>query len=119
LAASIGAPEDCRCLQLCIGDITDTTRILRLFSELRPKVVFHAAAYKHVPLLEEHPAQAARVNVLATYRLCRLAALCSTEAFVFISSDKAADPVNVLGASKRIGELVVQAMAQSGSMATR
>ncbi len=119
LAASLGSVENCRPLQLRIGDITDTARMLRLFAQLRPQVIFHAAAYKHVPLLEEHPEQAARVNILASYRLCRLASLCSVEAFVFISSDKAADPVSVLGASKRIGELVVQAMAQSGGMTTR
>jgi FlaA1/EpsC-like NDP-sugar epimerase len=119
LAASLGSPEHGRRLQLRIGDITDTARMLRLFEQLRPQVIFHAAAYKHVPLLEEHPEQAARVNVLASYRLCRLASLCDAEAFVFISSDKAADPVSVLGASKRIGELVVQAMAQSGRMTTR
>jgi FlaA1/EpsC-like NDP-sugar epimerase len=119
LAASIDSPEDCCRLRLCIGDITDSARMVRLFTELRPQVVFHAAAYKHVPLLEEHPAQAARVNVLATYRLCRLASHCHTDVFIYISSDKAADPVSVLGASKRAGELMVQAMAQSGSTTTR
>jgi FlaA1/EpsC-like NDP-sugar epimerase len=119
LAASLQSPENGRRLQLRIGDIADTARMLRLFAQLRPQVIFHAAAYKHVPLLEEHPEQAARVNVLASYRLCRVASLCNAEAFVFISSDKAADPVSVLGASKRIGELVVQAMAQSGRMTTR
>ena len=119
LAASVGSSDD-RCpLRLCIGDITDTAHMMRLFAEIRPQVVFHAAAYKHVPLLEEHPEEAVRVNVLASYQLIRVSTLCNTEAFVFISSDKAADPVNVLGASKRIGELVVQAMAESGSSATR
>jgi FlaA1/EpsC-like NDP-sugar epimerase len=119
LAATLDSPEDCRHLRLSIGDITDTARMLRLFAKFRPQIVFHAAAYKHVPLLEEHPEQAARVNVLASYRLCRIASLCSAEAFVFISSDKAADPVSVLGASKRIGEIMVQAMAQAGNATTR
>lgn len=114
LAASIESSEGYPRLRLCIGDITDTARMLRVFSERRPDMVFHAAAYKHVPLLEKHPEQAVRVNVLATYRLCRLASLCGVEAFVFISSDKAADPVSILGASKRVGEQVVQAMAQTG-----
>ena len=73
-----------------------------------------------VPLLEEHPAQAARINVLGTYDLCRLCTDLGVGVFVFVSSDKAADPVNVLGASKRLGELIVQAMASgSGGGTTR
>ena len=103
---------------LRIGDITDTLSMSRLFEEYSPQVVFHAAAYKHVPLLEQHPDQATRTNALATYHLCRLAQSNAVRRFVFISSDKAAEPVSVLGASKRIGEMVVQAFAQSHSGAT-
>lgn len=97
-----------------IGDITDPEAIDSLFSEQRPEIVFHAAAYKHVPLLEEHPHQAARTNVLGTFYLCRAAQRYDVARFIFISSDKAADPVNVLGESKRMGELIVQSMAQAG-----
>lgn len=96
-----------------IGDITDQEALDSLFRDQRPEVVFHAAAYKHVPLLEEHPHQAARTNVLGTYYLCRAAQRYGVARFIFISSDKAADPVNVLGESKRMGELIVQSMAQA------
>jgi len=102
--------------RLCvhIGDITDAERISRLLAADRPDVIFHAAAYKHVPLLEQHPDQAILTNVLGTYHLCRLARQYEVGCFVFVSSDKAAEPVSVLGASKRIGEMIVQAMAQEG-----
>ncbi|HEX8731941.1 MAG TPA: nucleoside-diphosphate sugar epimerase/dehydratase [Ktedonobacterales bacterium] len=96
-----------------IGDITDADALDEIFRQARPDVVFHAAAYKHVPLLEEHPRQAARTNVLGTYYLCRAAQLYGVSRFIFISSDKAADPVNVLGESKRMGELIVQSMSQA------
>ena len=106
-------------LHLRIGDITDTASMDELFAMERPHFVFHAAAYKHVPLLESHPDQALRTNVLGTYHLACLARKHKVGCFVFISSDKAAAPVNVLGASKRLGELVVQALAQEGTGATR
>jgi FlaA1/EpsC-like NDP-sugar epimerase len=94
-----------------IGDITDQVDMNALFNEERPEIVFHAAAYKHVPLLEDHPQQAVRTNVLGTFTLCQLARSYGVSRFMFISSDKAADPVNVLGESKRLGELIVQSMA--------
>src|SRR5262249_19801268 len=101
-----------------IGDITNPEDMRRLFATERPQIVFHAAAYKHVPLLEQHPDQAIRTNIGGTYNLCRLARDSGLQCFVFISTDKAADPVNVLGASKRMGELLVEAMARQG-MPTR
>ena len=91
-----------------IGDITDVQRMTRLFAEKRPNIVFHAAAYKHVPLLEEYPDLAIRTNVLATYHLCRLDEKYEVARFVFISTDKAAEPVSIMGASKRMGEMIVQ-----------
>jgi FlaA1/EpsC-like NDP-sugar epimerase len=97
-----------------IGDITDVQRMTRLFAEKRPNIVFHAAAYKHVPLLEQFPDLAIRTNTLATYYLCRLAQEYEVTRFVFISTDKAAEPVSIMGASKRLGELIVQSLAQSG-----
>lgn len=102
-----------------IGDITDVQRMRRLFAGKRPSIVFHAAAYKHVPLLEEYPDLAIRTNVLATYHLCRLARQYEVARFVFISTDKAAEPVSVMGASKRLGELIVQSSAEAGNGITR
>lgn len=102
-----------------IGDITDVPRMTRLFAEHRPELVFHAAAYKHVPLLEQYPDLAIRTNTLATYHLCRLAQQYEVARFVFISTDKAAEPISVMGASKRMGELIIQSFAQSAHCMTR
>jgi FlaA1/EpsC-like NDP-sugar epimerase len=102
-------------LLLRICDITNEEATRRLFAAERPQAVFHAAAYKHVPLLEENPDQAIHNNILGTYRLCLVAREYAPERFTFISSDKAADPVSMLGASKRFGELIVQAMADSSA----
>ena len=102
-----------------IGDITDAQRMARLFAQRRPGIVFHAAAYKHVPLLEDYPDVAARTNVLATYELCCLAQKHEVARFVFISTDKATAPVSVMGASKRLGEIMVQCMAASRQSTTR
>jgi FlaA1/EpsC-like NDP-sugar epimerase len=101
-----------------IGDITDMQRMVRLFAETRPDVVFHAAAYKHVPLLEQYPDLAIRTNALATYHLCCLAQDYKVARFVFISTDKAAEPVSIMGASKRLGEMIVQSLASSSQDVT-
>ncbi len=106
-------------LYLHIGDITNVQRMTRLFADKQPNIVFHAAAYKHVPLLEQYPDLAIRTNALATYHLCYLAQQYAVAHFVFISTDKAAEPVSVMGASKRLGELIVQSLAQSMSGTTR
>jgi FlaA1/EpsC-like NDP-sugar epimerase len=97
---------------ICIGDITDERRMAQVFAAYRPQIVFHAAAYKHVPLLEAHPGEAVRVNVLGTAAICRTARESGAQRIVFISSDKAVAASNNLGCSKRIGELLVQAYAQ-------
>lgn len=114
LAASLRQEDDAERLSVHIGDIRDEHSMAHLFETARPYAVFHAAAYKHVPLLEQHPDEAARTNVLGTYHLCRLARQHRVARFVFISTDKAADPVNVLGVSKRIGEMMVQRFALEG-----
>ncbi len=100
-------------LSPAIGDITNVRSLERLFTAEQPQVVFHAAAYKHVPLLEQHPEQAIRTNTIATYHLCRIAQAYNVHRFVFVSTDKAADPTSMLGASKRIGEKIMQSMAQT------
>jgi FlaA1/EpsC-like NDP-sugar epimerase len=119
LAAGLSQPEARPLLRPRIADIANGASMARCFAEERPQVIFHAAAYKHVPLLESQPEQAIRTNVLATYELCKLAARAQVEVFVFVSSDKAADPVSILGASKRAGEQIVQAMAMQGQSPTR
>lgn len=93
--------------QLVLCDISDPTRLESVFRETRPNIVFHAAAYKHVPILEDHPGEAIRVNVLGTQLVHSLARKYTVERFILISSDKAVNPVNVLGMSKLLGEYLV------------
>jgi FlaA1/EpsC-like NDP-sugar epimerase/dTDP-4-amino-4,6-dideoxygalactose transaminase len=106
---------------IVISDIRDCRRIDQIFRELRPDTVFHAAAHKHLPLLERHPCEGVKSNVKGTENLVRAAAAAGTERFVLISTDKAADPVSVLGATKRLAELIVrdaQRNAPEGSVFT-
>lgn len=89
---------------LVVADIRDAERVMEVFSEHRPEVVFHAAALKHVPLLEMHPCEAAKTNVFGTLHVLEAAAKMGVHRFVNISTDKAADPASVLGYTKRITE---------------
>jgi FlaA1/EpsC-like NDP-sugar epimerase len=96
-----------------VGDVKDLGRLREAFGRWHPQVVFHAAAYKHVPLMEEHNAAAAlRNNTLGTYNAALAAAEVRAERFVLISTDKAVNPTNVMGASKRAAERVVSALAR-------
>ncbi|MCE9550762.1 MAG: polysaccharide biosynthesis protein [Betaproteobacteria bacterium] len=98
-----------------IGDVRDAARLDQVFSEYKPEVVFHAAAYKHVPLMEQHNAwQAIRNNVLGTWSVATAAQRHGVAKFVLISTDKAVNPTNVMGASKRLAEMVCQGLQQSG-----
>jgi FlaA1/EpsC-like NDP-sugar epimerase len=101
-------------LQTVLGDITDITKLSNVISGARPSIVFHAAAYKHVPILEAHPEEAIFVNVQGTLNVCRLVAEYECERFVFVSTDKAVHPVNALGFSKRLGELITRAHHDKG-----
>ncbi|HUP17707.1 MAG TPA: nucleoside-diphosphate sugar epimerase/dehydratase [Acidimicrobiia bacterium] len=92
-------------------DIRDRSRLLRVFATYRPQIVFHAAAHKHVPILESSPEEAVKTNVLGTMVLIEAAKRSGTDRFVLISTDKAADPVGVMGASKRVAEMLVQSEA--------
>jgi FlaA1/EpsC-like NDP-sugar epimerase len=94
------------------GNVREYERLRAIACAHRPTVVFHAAAYKHVPLMEEHNAiEALRTNVAGTVHAARAAAACGARRFVMISTDKAVNPTNVMGASKRLAELMVQAIA--------
>jgi len=99
-----------------LGDIAREADVNRVFQATRPNVVFHAAAYKHVPILEFHPAEAIRVNVQGSHLVARAAVEHRAESFVYISTDKAVNPSSVMGASKRIGETVTTAMNGMGGV---
>ncbi|MFH8933327.1 polysaccharide biosynthesis protein [Streptomyces griseosporeus] len=103
---------------IVISDIRDRARIDQVFAELRPDVVFHAAAHKHLPLLERHPCEGVKSNVTGTDNVVRAALAVQAERFVLISTDKAADPVSVLGATKRLAELIVQDRAGASTVLT-
>jgi FlaA1/EpsC-like NDP-sugar epimerase len=97
-----------------VADVKDADRLERIFQTHRPTVVFHAAAHKHVPLMEAHPEEAVLNNILGTRNIARLARRYAVKRFVLISSDKAVNPTSVMGASKRVAELIVQAEAERG-----
>ena len=98
-----------------IASITDRDKVDELFVEHRPKIVFHAAAHKHVPLMETNPEEACKNNIFGTLNVAQMADKHGVEKFVMISTDKAVNPTNVMGATKRCCEEIVQMMAQSGS----
>ena len=92
-------------LKFYLGDVKDEPAMDQLFSVYRPEIVFHAAAYKHVPVMESHPSEAIRNNVLGTKVLADLSEFYGIERFLFISTDKAINPTNIMGASKRLAEM--------------
>ncbi|MDF1819894.1 MAG: nucleoside-diphosphate sugar epimerase/dehydratase [Immundisolibacteraceae bacterium] len=96
-----------------LGDVRDTEYLEKLFLNYQPQVVFHAAAYKHVPLLETNEAQAVANNVLGTWNVLQAALRHSSERFVLVSTDKAVSPGNVMGATKRVAELICQTAQES------
>jgi FlaA1/EpsC-like NDP-sugar epimerase len=105
-------------LQAVLGDAADQSLLERMFAEWGVQVVFHAAAYKHVPLVEVNPLAGLANNILSTQAVCRAAASTGVTRVMLISTDKAVRPTNVMGASKRVAELVVQASAIEASAQT-
>jgi len=103
----LSLPEDAK-VKTFIGDICDKIRMEQIFEIYAPDVVYHAAAYKHVPLMEEHPSAAIVNNVMGTKILAELSVAYGVEKFVMVSTDKAVNPTNVMGASKRISEIFIQ-----------
>jgi len=103
-----------------LGTVADPRRLREVCDRYRPQTVYHAAAYKHVPLVESNPAQGIENNVVGTLNMARVAQDSGVESFVLVSTDKAVRPTNVMGASKRMAELVLQALAdRSGATPTR
>jgi perosamine synthetase len=98
-------------VQSVIGDVTDAARVRTLFDRAEPDLVFHAAAHKHVPLMEACPSEAVKNNVTGTRVMAEMAARAGTARFVLVSTDKAVRPSSVMGATKRVAELIVQARA--------
>ena len=96
-----------------IGDVRDKKRMELLFETFKPQYVYHAAAYKHVPMMEHHPSEAIRTNVMGTKILANLSVKYGVEKFVMVSTDKAVNPTNVMGASKRLAEIYVQSLYNS------
>ncbi len=102
-------------LDVHIASVRDYSKMTKLFETFRPELVFHAAAHKHVPLMETSPEEAVKNNVVGTFNIATLAEFYHCEKFVLISTDKAVNPTNVMGATKRCCEMIVQSMAQQNS----
>lgn len=99
-------------LEVIIASVRDKERILEIFKFYKPEIVFHAAAHKHVPLMESNPQEAIKNNVFGTLKVAQCAHETNVKRFVLISTDKAVNPTNVMGATKRVAELIIQAMDQ-------
>ena len=102
-------------IEVVMADMTDSVRMQAIFSQLRPEIIFHAAAYKHVPLMEAHPGEAVKNIVLATRCLVDMAESFQSKALVMVSTDKAVNPTSIMGSCKRLAEKYVQAKSATSS----
>lgn len=102
-------------LEIIVANVTDEPRLRRIFREHKPDIVFHAAAYKHVPLMEDNPYEAVKVNILGTKNIADLSVEFEVNKFVMVSTDKAVNPTNVMGATKRLAEMYTQSMNSLGA----
>src|SRR5690606_5878705 len=93
-----------------IASVADASRMREIFSTHKPEIIFHAAAYKHVPLMEDNPYEAIKVNVSGTKNVADLAVEYGVQKFVMVSTDKAVNPTNVMGATKRTAEIYTQSL---------
>ncbi len=100
-------------LEFVIGDIRHKEFVFNIFKKFRPNIVYHAAAYKHVPLMEEYPSQAVNTNIRGTKNIADASIEFGVEKFVMVSTDKAVNPTNVMGASKRIAEIYIQSLSKT------
>jgi FlaA1/EpsC-like NDP-sugar epimerase len=103
----------------CLASVRDGDLLLKIFNTYKPATVFHAAAYKHVPLVEQNPTEGIRNNVFGTLTCAQVSRECGVSNFILVSTDKAVRPTNVMGASKRIAELVLQALAEVSAKGDR
>ena len=99
-------------IEYVTGDVRDEARVREVFGRCRPEIIFHAAAYKHVPMMEYNPREAAKVNIFGTFNIARTAVECGAETFVMISTDKAVRPTSVMGATKRMAEFICRAFGE-------
>jgi FlaA1/EpsC-like NDP-sugar epimerase len=116
IRAELSSPTQ---LEPVLGSVTDARRLAEIFETYRPDTVFHAAAYKHVPLVEDNPIEGMRNNILGTYRTVLASSAAGVKDFILISTDKAVRPTNVMGASKRAAEQVIQSFAASNKSKIR
>jgi FlaA1/EpsC-like NDP-sugar epimerase len=110
LEMELAANKQADCLDIVIGDICNEKRMRSLFNRTKPEIIFHAAAYKHVPLMENNPTEAIYTNILGSKQIAKLADEFGVKTFVMVSTDKAVNPTNVMGASKRVAEIYTQAL---------
>jgi len=96
-----------------LADVTDKGRMESIFEEFKPEVIYHAAAYKHLPMMEKNPSEAVRVNILGTKIVADFALKFGVEKFIMISTDKAINPTSIMGCTKRVAELYVQSLGKS------